>query len=144
MKKILIIAAAVILSCGFALRAADQPSTAPGDKGSEKGLKMGRGEMGLGMYQQLNLTDEQKAKIQEIMKSRHTQLQALREDKTLTKEQIREKSKAIMESTQKQMDEVLTPEQREKMQQIRAEWEKKAKERWQQRNKENKPAAETK
>jgi len=48
-----------------------------------------------------------------------------------------------MESTQKQMDEVLTPEQNQQLEQLRAQMKEKMKERWQEKNKgENKPAAE--
>jgi len=135
MKKLLILTSAILIFGGVCvLLAADQPSgKGAGDKGKAgQGMKMGRGEMGLGLYSRLNLTDDQKAKITEIMKSRHDQLSALRE-----------KMKSIMESTQKQMDEVLTPEQNQQLEQLRAQMKEKMKERWQEKNKgENKPAAE--
>ena len=146
MKKLLILTSAILIFGGVCvLLAADQPSgKGAGDKGKAgQGMKMGRGEMGLGLYSRLNLTDDQKAKITEIMKSRHDQLSALKEDNSLTKEQKREKMKSIMESTQKQMDEVLTPEQNQQLEQLRAQMKEKMKERWQEKNKgENKPAAE--
>ncbi|MCM8814915.1 MAG: Spy/CpxP family protein refolding chaperone, partial [Candidatus Omnitrophica bacterium] len=100
-----------------------------------KEMRKGQGEMGLGLYSRLDLTDEQKAKIQEIQKSRHEQISAIKQDETLSKEQKREKIKAIMESTQKQMDEVLTPEQKKKIEELRAEM----LEKWKKRQQENKP-----
>ncbi|MCM8823029.1 MAG: hypothetical protein NC831_09565 [Candidatus Omnitrophica bacterium] len=142
MKKILILTAVLMLfGCARVLLAAEQGagkgSGAVGEKVKQwKEMRKGQGEMGLGLYSRLDLTDEQKAKIQEIQKSRHEQISAIKQDETLSKEQKREKIKAIMESTQKQMDEVLSPEQKKKIEELRAEM----LERWKKRQQENKPA----
>jgi len=140
MKRLIIIIAAMILAGTFMVRAADQPAgKGPWNKGKHGGeMKKGSGGMGLGLYSQLNLTEEQKAKIQEIQKSRRDQLSALKEDTTLTPEQKREKMRTIMESCQKQMDEILTPEQKQKLDQLREQM----RERWKQHQQEkgNKPS----
>ncbi|MCM8824958.1 MAG: Spy/CpxP family protein refolding chaperone [Candidatus Omnitrophica bacterium] len=141
MKKILILTVALmVFGCACVLLAVEQGAgKGPGAVGEKvkqwKEMRKGQGEMGLGLYSRLDLTDEQKAKIQEIQKSRHEQISAIKQDETLSKEQKREKIKAIMESTQKQMDEVLTPEQKKKIEELRAEM----LEKWKKRQQENKP-----
>jgi len=136
MKKLFLVVAGLVLVGTCMALAADQAAgkgaTDRGRPGQE--MKRGPGEMGLGLYSQLNLTEEQKSKIQEIQKIRREQFAALKEDATLTQEQKREKMKTIMESTQKQMDEVLTPEQKQKLDQLREQM----KQRWQERQKEGK------
>jgi Spy/CpxP family protein refolding chaperone len=66
------------------------------------------------MSETLNLTDEQKGKIRPILQSEADQLKALREDKSLAPEQRRAKRREISQATNKQIREVLTPEQRAK------------------------------
>ncbi|MCX7705462.1 MAG: hypothetical protein N2115_04305 [bacterium] len=132
MRKILMTATILTLAGAFILMAADNPAVkGAGEKGGlGLGIKRAPGEMGLGHYSRLNLTEEQKAKIKEIQKSRREQLSALKQDTTLTAEQRREKARAIFESTQKQIDEILTPEQRQQLEQLRAEMKEKMKSAW--------------
>ncbi|MGB9642894.1 MAG: Spy/CpxP family protein refolding chaperone [Candidatus Ratteibacteria bacterium] len=141
MKKIILIAAALMLTKAYMVLAADLPAGKglwnKGKSGQE--MKRGPGEIGLGLYSQLNLTEEQKAKIQEIQKSRRDQLSALKEDTTLSHEQKREKMRTIMESTQKQMDEILTPEQKQKLDQLREQMRERLRQH-QEKIKENKPS----
>ena len=66
------------------------------------------------MSERLNLTDEQKEKIRPILQSEADQLKTLREDKSLSPEQGREKVRQIRQATNKQIREILTPEQKAK------------------------------
>jgi Spy/CpxP family protein refolding chaperone len=63
----------------------------------------------------LKLTAEQRASIKAIMKDRHTQIVAVRKNASLSAEAKRDQIKAIRTATRAQFREVLTPEQREKL-----------------------------
>lgn len=75
-----------------------------GRRGEMRGDRQGPPEMMERMHRtlnELNLTDEQKQKIKEVMTD------------------AREKSRKIMEEAREQIDQILTPEQREKLKEIR-------------------------
>ncbi|MEI9863601.1 MAG: hypothetical protein WDN00_03400 [Limisphaerales bacterium] len=108
-KTILIaaLAAGALLVGGSSLLAQDATNTPPaGEHGPGPGMK-GRGDIA----KQLDLTAEQKPKVQEIMKGAMEKRKELRDDTSLTAEEKKEKGKAIQEATAKQMKAVLTPEQ---------------------------------
>lgn len=77
---------------------------------------MGRGR---GPLAQLNLTDDQRAKIQPILKSSRQQAQAVRNDTTLTPEQKQAKMRDIHQGAMSQMNSLLTPEQQQQWQEMR-------------------------
>jgi periplasmic protein CpxP/Spy len=107
MKTILIaaLAAGALLVGSSSLRAGDSTNTPPsGEHGP--GMK-GRANLA----KELDLTDSQKPKVQEIMKSATEKRKALREDTSLTPEEKKAKVKTLMEDTSTQMKAVLTPEQ---------------------------------
>lgn len=79
-----------------------------GDRGMHQGKK---GDFA----KDLNLTAEQKAKLEAIRAENKTKLEALRADNSLTKEQKRAKMQELMKAQQEQMKAILTPEQLEKM-----------------------------
>lgn len=66
------------------------------------------------LAEQLKLTDEQKAKIEPILKKQQEQVQALRGDQSVPQEQRMGKMRSIMEDTRKQIAAVLTDEQKKK------------------------------
>ena len=66
------------------------------------------------MSRRLNLTDEQKAKIRLILQDEAKQLRALRQDTSLSPDQQRQQAREIRTSARKQIDQILTPEQKEK------------------------------
>jgi len=70
-----------------------------------------------GYWQQLGLTDDQKAKIQEIRKSTHDQLKALKADTSLSPEAKKAKAREIIQAQRSQILRVLTPEQQKKLEQ---------------------------
>jgi Spy/CpxP family protein refolding chaperone len=70
------------------------------------------------LAQQLNLTDDQKAKVKPILEARDQKMHDLRGDTSLTPEDRRAKMKALRDDIITQMKAVLTPEQFEKWQKM--------------------------
>lgn len=110
------LAAGSLLVCSPALRAADTntpPSTPPAgappaDRGPRAGFER--------MAEQLNLTADQKPKVQSIMDTQRQKMLDLRSDASLSQEDRQAKRKAIVEEMGAQMKAVLTPEQFDKWQ----------------------------
>ena len=103
------LATGAMLACG-SLRAADTNTPpAGGPPAGERGPGMRGGRPDLAKI--LDLTDEQKPKVEAIMKGASEKRKALREDTALSQEDKRAKAKAIQEDTTAQMKAVLTPEQ---------------------------------
>jgi len=71
------------------------------------------------MSQTLNLTDEQVAKIRPILQIRNIQLKDLRANSSLPQGYARTKATAIRKSARRQIDLILTPQQREMQKAIR-------------------------
>jgi Spy/CpxP family protein refolding chaperone len=71
------------------------------------------------MGERLNLTDQQKAKIRPILQQRNKQLEDLRANSSLPQGEARAKATAIRKSARQQIDQILTPEQREKQKAMR-------------------------
>ncbi len=69
------------------------------------------------MSENLNLTDDQKSKIQPLFTNQRTQVQAIRQDASLTDEQKHTKIAELRKSTHQQLMAILTPEQQQLMQQ---------------------------
>jgi len=68
------------------------------------------------LSKRLNLTDDQKEKIRPILQDQEKQLKSLESDTTLTAQQKHEKARDIRMSSKSQMADILTPEQKEKIQ----------------------------
>jgi periplasmic protein CpxP/Spy len=64
----------------------------------------------------LNLTDDQKEKIRPILEDEQQQMKAVEGDSTLTAQQKHKKTREIRMSSKSQMSAILTPEQKEKIQ----------------------------
>jgi periplasmic protein CpxP/Spy len=63
---------------------------------------------------QLQLTDDQKAKIKPLLQEQYTQLKSVHDDTSLSDEQKKAKMKAIHQDYHSQIQAVLTPEQQKK------------------------------
>jgi Spy/CpxP family protein refolding chaperone len=63
----------------------------------------------------LNLTDEQKAKLQPILAEENQQLQTLRSDTSMTQEQKVSKANEIRQTASPKIRAILTPEQLQKL-----------------------------
>jgi Spy/CpxP family protein refolding chaperone len=86
-------------------------------KKEERKAKMGemgkvRGER---MKKELNLTDEQSARLDASRKKTAEKMKSLRDDKSLTEEQVKEKRKELRKEQMESMKSILTEEQLKKM-----------------------------
>lgn len=72
------------------------------------------------MARLLELTPDQKTQMQSYLEGQRTQLQALRNDSSLTQEQRREQARAIHEQTQSNVQSFLDPTQQQKFDDLRA------------------------
>ena len=86
------------------------------ESGMHQGQRTGQLEW---LSKQLNLTDDQKAKLKPILEDQSRQMKATREDTTLTQDQKREKMKQVHESTHSQINDILTPEQQKKFAELK-------------------------
>jgi len=93
---------------------------------------------GVKKFDQLNLTDDQKAKIKQIREATKQQIDALltaeqKEQRRVAREQHKKtrlnltedqkaKIKAIRQDSKAQIEAVLTPEQKQKLQELRQQW----------------------
>lgn len=73
------------------------------------------------LAEKLGLTDAQKAQFQQINKDMRKQGMAIRQDSSLTDDQKKQKIQELRQQSHKQMFSVLTPEQKEKLKQMREE-----------------------
>ena len=116
-KTMLIAALAVgsLLVWSPALRADDtnKPSSTP-PTGAPPGRPPGGGFER--MAEQLNLTADQKPKVQSIMDTERQKMLDLSKDKSLAPDDRTAKRKAVVEDTAQKMKAVLTPEQFDKWQ----------------------------
>ena len=72
-----------------------------------------------GLAQKLNLNDAQKQQFMQIGQSTRKQVMAIRKDGSLNEDQKKEKIQDVRKQAHKQMFDVLTPEQREQLKQMR-------------------------
>lgn len=63
------------------------------------------------LFQQLNLTDDQKPKVRAVMQDQRKKMQELRADSSGSPQDLRAKRQALLQDTNKKMREILTPEQ---------------------------------
>lgn len=68
---------------------------------------------------QLNLTEDQKQQVKAVMTETHEKLKALRDESDGDREAMREKGRKIMEDARTRIMAILTPEQREKLKEMR-------------------------
>jgi len=71
------------------------------------------------MKKDLNLTDEQSAKLESNRKATADKMKTIREDKSLTDEQKKEKSKELMKQQKESMKSILTEEQLQQLKERR-------------------------
>jgi Spy/CpxP family protein refolding chaperone len=97
--KLITLTALTALSLGGVALAQDQDTNAPQRRGGR-----GRHDMMENMTQSLNLTPDQKTKIQPILDEAKPKMEAIHRD-------AMEKSRALMEDTKAKIRPLLTPEQ---------------------------------
>ncbi len=71
------------------------------------------------MSKQLNLTDDQKAKLKPVLQDEAQQLQAVHNDTSLSHDQKMAKVKEIREAHKPQINDILTPDQQKKWEEMK-------------------------
>lgn len=113
---------AVVLFFGYSLAARAQ------DTGTQQTNSQAQAQSGMHhgsrlewLSKELNLTDDQKAKVKPILADEGKQMQAAKEDTSLSQEQKHDKMKQIHETTNSQINDILTPEQQKKFAELKAQ-----------------------
>jgi Spy/CpxP family protein refolding chaperone len=122
MKKLiaLSLAACVIASSASAQT---ERSTVKKDKTERHSGRHRKGEM----MKELNLSKEQKAQLKTQHQEMKAKREALKAQDNITVKEMREKQKALKEDQRKNMESILTPEQKVKFEQMRKDKEAKMK-----------------
>jgi len=107
-------AQSVPLQSGPSIQPEPSEPPAPGET-PPRPLMMNPQRMLQKLSEQVNLTDDQKAKILPLLQAQADQLKALHDDASLSDDEKHEKMRTIMQSTRKQIGDLLTPEQKEKI-----------------------------
>jgi Spy/CpxP family protein refolding chaperone len=89
-------------------------------KGDDKG-EVRRGEAGQRMAKELGLTEEQQAQMKAIRGKYAPQMKAIAQDPNIAPAQKREKMEPLQTQMKDEIDKILTPEQKVKMEQLRKE-----------------------
>lgn len=106
--------------CAVAMAACFSPAIVRAqDAGGAPGHRLTIDQRLARMKDALSLSDDQVAKLKAIFEDQKAQLDPIWKDTSLSREQKREKSKPIMESTKAKVDAVLTPEQLAKLKELR-------------------------
>ena len=117
MKFVALVAVGGLLALSPALLAQDSTNAPAGTPpaGAQRG---GRGPNIDRLAQALNLTDDQKAKVQPILEDQMKQMRDLRQDTSMSMEDKRAKMKDIRTATMAKMKDILTPDQFTQYQQM--------------------------
>lgn len=110
MKRILTAALALLLFAGVSQAQARQDSSGFHHRGGH--------EM---MAKQLNLTADQKAQMKTIHENQRKEMEALKNNKSLSADQVQAQRKELHKKYRDQMQSLLTPEQRDQMKKWQAE-----------------------
>ncbi len=122
MSRVKIVAVALFVAVAFTTVLAQNSSSSKQGATEERAGRHDRVQDRLEwMSKELNLTDDQKAKLKPILQDEGKQMRAVHEDNSLTPEQKREKAKQIRENFRPQIQAVLTPEQKAKLKTLREE-----------------------
>ncbi|MES2648625.1 MAG: hypothetical protein V4717_17245 [Bacteroidota bacterium] len=113
-KMILGLAALVMVTCTFA-----QPSTNH-RKGKHPGMEQ-RGALG---FKDLDLTETQKQQVKAINENFHQQMQTLNSKENITVKEQRTQKANLLKAHKEQLQAVLTPDQKQKMVEKKAEMQK--------------------
>ena len=121
MKATLTLIAALALATTAANTMAQTPAPAPSpaENGECHGKKHQKHD-GNGPFASLNLTPDQKAKIQVLRADLRSKAETIRSNAALTPEQKKEQIKALREANRTQIEAILTPDQLAQLQKAKA------------------------
>lgn len=93
------------------------PSQAPGQAGAASEVAPGHAQprAQTGEENPLNLTEDQKAKLRPILQDENQQMEALRNDTSMTREQKIAKANEVRQNASPKIKAILTPEQLQKL-----------------------------
>ena len=114
---VLMIAAAMLWSQGTLAQGQERQRGFSPDRAAEQ------------LAERLNLTEEQKSAVQNYLEDQRSQMEVLRNDTTLTREQRAQRMREITEQTRGKVESILTVEQKQKAEELRNQ----ARERFQER-----------
>ncbi len=114
MKKLILIAIAAI---AFTTATQAQDSTSHKKMKMDRSAKMQHAQM----FDELNLTQDQKDKMKQIREDNMTKMSAIKNDASLNDTQRQEKIKDLRLEQKKNMETILTDDQKAKMKQLRQE-----------------------
>ena len=72
------------------------------------------------MAKKLNLSQDQQNQLKPIFENQHQQARAIKSDSSLTQDQKKEKFQSLRQDTMAKVNNILTPEQQQQWQQMRA------------------------
>jgi len=120
--QLLVLTFALILAVSWvpalAQGAGDQASTMAADQETRAKVQASLQHLS----SELNLTEDQKAKIKPILQDEVSQLKSVKADTTLSADQKQAKVSEIHGNAKSQIQSILTPEQREKFAAMKEEW----------------------
>ncbi|HEX7287318.1 MAG TPA: hypothetical protein VF532_14120 [Candidatus Angelobacter sp.] len=100
---------------------ADQAGTMAADPETKAKVQAGLQHLST----ELNLTEDQKAKIKPILQDEYNQLSAVKADSSLSPDQKQAKVAEIHGNAKSQIQSILTPEQQQKFAAMKEEWKEK-------------------
>ena len=110
-KQVAITASFMLMSMFPALTKA-QDNTAPAATQQEQAQGTEKRHDKSAFMANLNLTDDQKTQVKQIREGAHSQLDAVKNDSSLSADQKQAKMREIRRNSHEQIEKVLTPEQR--------------------------------
>jgi len=122
MKATITLIAALALASTAATSLAQTPASSPSPAASEGSSgKKNHEHGGQGLFDSLNLTPDQKAKIAVLRADLRTKQEAIHSNAALTPEQKEEQGRALREANRIQVEAILTPDQLAQLQKVKAE-----------------------
>jgi len=119
MRKSLVCAllAVAMACCGTALYA-QQDNMGQGGPPAGHHMQMTPDQQLQRMTKTLNLSDDQQQKIKPLLENQSQQMQSLRQDTTMSREDRMAKMQQIRQSTNEQIKEILNPDQQKQFEQM--------------------------
>lgn len=100
-----------------------------GQDNGEKHGRMGSVDDQVKMLsEKLNLSDDQQAKVKSILTDQHQQMQAIRDDSSLSQDDKRSKMRGLRDATHSKIRDVLNDDQKTKFDQMQQEMRERSKE----------------
>jgi hypothetical protein len=140
MKRIIVIAMAVFAGQLLMAQQTAPETTTPAasEANMRRHHKRGNDEMKT-MMKELNLSEEQKAKMADMRAANKTKRTAIQNDSKLTEAQKKQEMKAALQQQQNEMDALLNEEQKVKMNEMRSKMKAETKAGWKGKNRSLQP-----